>query len=55
MAQIGYVGTRAYHLWNHEASDLNQPLQILDTNFCGPDPSNCIPNLAGDTSTSSRT
>ena len=38
VAQIGYVGTRAYHLWNHEASDLNQPLQILDTNFCGPEP-----------------
>ena len=45
VAQVGYVGTRAYHLWNHEASDLNQPLQILDTNFCGPDPSNCIPNF----------
>ena len=35
-AQIGYVGTRAVHLWNHEASDLNQPPQILDSNFCGP-------------------
>ena len=35
-AQIGYIGTRAYHLWNHEASDLNQATQILDTNFCGP-------------------
>jgi hypothetical protein len=45
LAQIGYVGTRAYHLWNHEMSDLNQPLQILDTNFCGPDPTNCIPNF----------
>ena len=45
LAQIGYVGTRAYHLWNHEASDLNQPLQILDTNFCGPDPSNCVSNF----------
>ncbi len=45
VAQIAYVGTRAYHLWNHEASDLNQPLQILDTNFCGPDPSNCISNF----------
>ena len=44
MAQIGYVGTRAYHLWNHEASDLNQPPQPLDTNFCGPDPTNCDPN-----------
>ena len=45
VAQIGYVGTRAYHLWNHEASDLNQPPQILDTNFCGPDPTNCISNF----------
>jgi hypothetical protein len=45
LAQIGYVGTRANHLWNHEASDLNQPLQILDTNFCGPDPNNCVPNF----------
>jgi hypothetical protein len=45
LAQIEYVGTRANHLWNHEASDLNQPLQILDTNFCGPDPNNCIPNF----------
>jgi hypothetical protein len=45
MAQVGYVGTRAYHLWNHEASDLNQPLQPLDTNFCGPDPTNCQPNF----------
>jgi hypothetical protein len=32
-------------LWNHEASDLNQPFQILDTNFCGPDPANCISNF----------
>jgi hypothetical protein len=40
-AQIGYVGTRAYHLWNHEASDLNQAPQILDTNFCGPVGSGC--------------
>jgi hypothetical protein len=44
VAQIGYVGTRAYHLWNHEASDLNQPPQLLDTNFCGPDSSNCQAN-----------
>src|SRR5207302_730189 len=35
VAQVGYVGTRAYHLWNHEMSDLNQAPQILDTNFCG--------------------
>src|SRR5438132_2834712 len=33
MAQIGYVGTRAYRLWNHEVSDLNQPFQPLDSNF----------------------
>jgi Carboxypeptidase regulatory-like domain len=45
VAQIGYVGTRSYDLWNHEASDLNQAPQILDTNFCGPDPTNCIPNF----------
>ena len=45
VAQIGYVGTRSYHLWNHEASDLNQAPQILDTNFCGPDLNNCaFPN-----------
>jgi hypothetical protein len=35
VAQVGYVGTRAYHLWNHEASDLNQPPVIQDSNFCG--------------------
>jgi hypothetical protein len=35
VAQIGYVGTRAYQLWNHEASDLNQPPAIQDSNFCG--------------------
>jgi Carboxypeptidase regulatory-like domain len=40
--QIGYVGTHAYRLWNHESSDLNQPLQPSDNNFCGPDLSNCI-------------
>jgi hypothetical protein len=45
LAQVGYVGTRAYHLWNHEASDLNQPPQPLDTNFCGPDPNNCLANF----------
>ena len=45
VTQIGYVGTRSYDLWNHEASDLNQAPQILDTNFCGPDPTNCIPNF----------
>jgi hypothetical protein len=35
VAQVAYVGTRAYRLWNHEASDLNQPPQPLDTNFSG--------------------
>ncbi len=35
VAQVAYVGTKAYRLWNHEASDLNQPTQNLDTNFCG--------------------
>ncbi len=44
VAQVGYVGTRSYDLWNHEASDLNQAPQILDTNFCGTDPTNCIAN-----------
>ncbi len=33
IAQVGYVGTHAYRLWNHEADDLNQPEQPLDTNF----------------------
>jgi len=33
VAQVGYVGTRAYRLWNHETSDLNQPFLPLDTNF----------------------
>lgn len=46
VAQVGYVGTRAYHLWNHEASDLNQPWQPADTNFCGPDPNDCQPQFA---------
>jgi hypothetical protein len=46
LAQIGYVGTRSYDLWNHEASDLNQAPKILDTNFCGADLSNCTqPNF----------
>src|SRR5215510_11493033 len=33
MVQIGYVGTRALRLWNHQVGDLNQPLLPLDTNF----------------------
>lgn len=40
--QIGYVGTHAYRLWNHESSDLNQPVAPSDNNFCGPDLDNCI-------------
>lgn len=31
--QAAYVGTRAYRLWNHESTDLNQPLLPLDSNF----------------------
>jgi hypothetical protein len=30
---VGYVGTRATGIWNNEDSNLNQPLQPLDTNF----------------------
>jgi len=33
LAQVAYVGTHAYRLWNHEVSDLNQPEQPLDSNF----------------------
>jgi Carboxypeptidase regulatory-like domain len=33
LAQIAYVGTHAYRLWNHENEDLNQPFSPLDTNF----------------------
>jgi hypothetical protein len=33
LAQVAYVGTRAYRLWNHENADLNQPYQPLDSNF----------------------
>ena len=33
VVQGAYVGTHAYRLWNHEASNLNQPLLPLDTNF----------------------
>ena len=36
VAEIGYVGTRAYHLWNHEVSDLNQPFAPVDSNFSDP-------------------
>jgi hypothetical protein len=33
LAQVAYVGTHAYRLWNHENADLNQPYQPLDSNF----------------------
>jgi Carboxypeptidase regulatory-like domain len=33
LAQVAYVGTHAYRLWNHENADLNQPFQPLDSNF----------------------
>ena len=33
VVQTAYVGTRAYRLWNHENSDLNQPPNPLDSNF----------------------
>jgi len=43
----GYVGTHAYRLWNHESTNLNQPLQPLDTNFSGAYPSDCLSNNTG--------
>jgi hypothetical protein len=45
--QAGYVGTHAYRLWNHESSDLNQPLQPLDSNFNGTAPPDCLSNNTG--------
>ncbi len=33
LAQVAYVGTHAYRLWNHENADLNQPFAPLDSNF----------------------
>ena len=35
MLRAGYVGTRSTNLFDHESSNLNQPLQPLDTNFTG--------------------
>jgi hypothetical protein len=32
---VGYVGTNSSNLFDHESSNLNQPLQPLDTNFTG--------------------
>jgi len=31
--RVGYVGTRSSNLFDHESSNLNQPLTPLDTNF----------------------
>ncbi|HKT11953.1 MAG TPA: carboxypeptidase regulatory-like domain-containing protein [Terriglobia bacterium] len=36
VAQVGYVATRGYRLWNHETGDLNSPTQPLDSNFSDP-------------------
>jgi hypothetical protein len=33
LVQVGYVGTKSSNLYDHESSNLNQPLQPLDTNF----------------------
>jgi hypothetical protein len=35
VARVGYVGTRSSNLFDHESSNLNQPLQPLDSNFSG--------------------
>jgi hypothetical protein len=42
LLQVAYVGTHGVKL--AFLSNLNQPVQPLDTNFCGPDPAQCIPN-----------
>jgi TonB dependent receptor len=36
LVQIGYVGTKSNNLYDHESSNLNQPLQPLDSNFSDP-------------------
>jgi hypothetical protein len=36
--RIGYVGTKSNNLFDHESSNLNQPLQPLDSNFSGSGP-----------------
>jgi hypothetical protein len=33
LLQVGYVGTKSSNLYDHESSNLNQPLQPLDSNF----------------------
>jgi hypothetical protein len=41
--QVAYVGTHGVKLAH--LVNLNQPVQPLDENFCGPDPANCAPNF----------
>ena len=36
--RIGYVGTKSNNLFDHESSNLNQPLVPLDSNFSGTGP-----------------
>jgi hypothetical protein len=36
--RVGYVGTKSNNLFDHESSNLNQPLVPLDTNFSGSGP-----------------
>jgi len=36
--RIGYVGTKSNNLFDHESSNLNQPLTPLDSNFSGSGP-----------------
>jgi hypothetical protein len=49
--QAGYVGTRGYHMWNNEATNLDQPYLPLDSNFSDPTGNfgrpyfNVLPNL----------
>jgi Carboxypeptidase regulatory-like domain len=49
---VAYVGTRATGIWNNEDSNLDQPLQPLDSNFSDPTGNmgrpyfNVLPNLS---------
>jgi hypothetical protein len=36
--RVGYVGSKSNNLFDHESSNLNQPLAPLDTNFSGSGP-----------------
>jgi hypothetical protein len=52
LLHVAYVGTRATGIWNNENSNLNQPVQPLDTNFSDPTGNmgrpyfSVLPNLA---------